>query len=110
MTEDVAYRASSQFRLWSFTPATLASLRSSTNANAGERVKAAKKRGKVSIKVEHEDEKKAISESEKDIDYLTVEEELKLVGYICVKTMELADHCGFPTNVKVGKQLFHNCL
>ena len=37
----------------------------------------------------------------KEVDCLSVEEELKLVGFYCVKTMQFADFCEFPTNVKV---------
>ncbi len=41
VTEDQVYRASTQYRLWSFSPEALASLRASTNALAAERVRAA---------------------------------------------------------------------
>lgn len=37
----------------------------------------------------------------REIDCLTVDEEQKLVGYYCIRTMEFADFCEFPTNVKV---------
>lgn len=36
-----------------------------------------------------------------EVDCLTVAEEQKLVGFYCIKTMEFADFCDFPTNVKV---------
>jgi cyclin H len=36
-----------------------------------------------------------------EIDYLSVEEEQKLVGYYCIQAIKLADFCNFPTNVKV---------
>lgn len=41
LTEDDIYRASTQFRLWSYTPESLASLRETTNKAASERVLAA---------------------------------------------------------------------
>lgn len=41
LTEDDIYRASTQFRLWSYTPESLASLRETTNKLAAERVLAA---------------------------------------------------------------------
>ncbi|KAI9824738.1 MAG: hypothetical protein M1832_001564 [Thelocarpon impressellum] len=90
MTEDEAYRASTQYRLWSFTPEALASLRASTNALAAERVRAAMER----------DQSSKTSKDAKETDCLTVDEELKLVRFYCSKAMDLADFCGFPTNVK----------
>ena len=47
------------------------------------------------------DEATRPTEYVKEVDCLTVEEELKLVGFYCVKTMQFADFCEFPTNVKV---------
>ncbi|KAK4692297.1 cyclin H, partial [Lecanoromycetidae sp. Uapishka_2] len=41
ITEDDIYRASTQYRLWSYTQASLASLRATTNAGAAEGVRAA---------------------------------------------------------------------
>lgn len=37
----------------------------------------------------------------REVDCLTVEEEQKLVGYYCSRTIGCADFCDFPTNVKV---------
>ncbi|KAL8805652.1 MAG: hypothetical protein Q9182_001796 [Xanthomendoza sp. 2 TL-2023] len=90
MTEDDIYRASTQYRLWSFTPETLASLRATTNAAAADSVRAAFRNlnppdhGGVKAEVE----------------CLTVEEEQKLVSYYCLETLELVDFCQYPTNVK----------
>ncbi|KLJ05658.1 cyclin H, partial [Blastomyces silverae] len=44
MLEDDIYRASSQYRLWSFTEESLRSIRDNTNAVASERVRAAIRR------------------------------------------------------------------
>ncbi|KAH0544394.1 hypothetical protein FGG08_001420 [Glutinoglossum americanum] len=95
MTEDAAYRASTQYKLWSFTPAQLSTFRASTNALAASRVRAAIKRAREAQKLDGEDEGE-----EKEVDCLTVSEEEILVGYYCGKTMELADLFEFPTNVK----------
>ncbi|KAI9862959.1 MAG: hypothetical protein M1813_004132 [Trichoglossum hirsutum] len=95
MTEDAAYRASTQYKLWSFTPAQLSTFRASTNSLAASRVRAAIKRAREAQKLNGED----VGE-EKEVDCLTVSEEEKLVGYYCGKTMELADLFEFPTNVK----------
>ena len=100
LSEDDIYRASTQYRLWAFTPASLATLRSTTNALAVEAVKTAiaSKRG---LEEKHEVQ----------VDCLTVEEELKLVSFYCVKAMQLADFNDFPTNVKVSTQCqFPGCF
>ena len=118
MTEDEIYRTSTQYRLWSFTSEALASIRLTTNALAAERVRAAIKRKRRALTAESvqtaegsgrvpNDEGKERNGSEDgmggevQVECLTVEEEQKLVGFYCVKAMELADFCNFPTNVKV---------
>ena len=103
MTEDEIYRTSTQYRLWSFTPHALASLRSTTNELAVEGVKSAIKSQRAEARgegVEDGERAKARSASP-EIDCLTVEEEQRLVGYYCLKTMEFANFCDFPTNVMV---------
>ena len=108
MNEDEIYRTSTQYRLWSFTPESLASIRSTTSALAADGVKSA---------IQSLDASKAATEGARngegdkstvqdmgairEVDCLTVEEELKLVGFYCMKTIEFADFCEFPTNVKV---------
>jgi cyclin H len=93
LNEDVIYRASSQYRLWSFSTDGLSKLRSKTNALAASRVRAAIQRSNGATG--------NIESSRKEIECLTVEEELKLVGYYCTKAMDLADLMHFPTTVKV---------
>lgn len=117
MTEDEIYRTSTQYRLWSFTPKSLHSLRSTTNSLAAKGVLTAictaADSGKAVAKA---DPKEANSNGVKssptplvqapqalqEVDCLTVEEEQKLVGFYCIKAMEFADFCDFPTNVKVN--------
>ena len=106
MTEDDIYRMSTQYRLWSFTRESLASLRSTTNASAADGVRAAIRnqhsaRAASDTAIEGNDGNKAYFAT--DVDCLTVEEEQKLVGFYCVKAMQFADFCEFPTNVKVSK-------
>lgn len=116
MTEDEIYGTSAQYRLWSFTPKSLHSLRSTTNSLAAESVLAAictaADSGKaVAIadpKEENSDWVKSslpslvqASQALQEVDCLTVEEEQKLVGFYCIKAMEFANVCDFPTNVKV---------
>jgi hypothetical protein len=94
MDEDDIYRTSTQYRLWSFTTDTLESMRATTNALAAQRVRDAVHRV-------HMQKNGANGAQIPEVDTLTAEEELKLVGYYCQKAMELADICEFPTNVKV---------
>ena len=108
LTEDDIYRTSTQYRLWSFTRESLTSLRSATNQSAAEGVRAALKSthsqqtaGESEGRSSH-DEATRPTDYVKEVDCLNVEEELKLVGFYCVKTMQFADFCEFPTNVKVN--------
>ncbi|MCJ1392531.1 hypothetical protein MMC18_005399 [Xylographa bjoerkii] len=101
MTEDEIFRTTTQYRLWSYTQETLAGLRVSTNSRAAARVRDALRRirsQKESSAVQHEENGQR--ESVSQVNCLTVEEEQKLVGFYCVKAMEFADFCEFPTNVK----------
>ena len=106
ITEDDVYRTSTQYRLWSYTMASLASLRSTTNATATDGVRAAIK-GLYSQKAQPNSDEQLNNahvyqrDAPKEVDYLTVEEEQKLVGFYCMKAMQFADFCEFPTNVKV---------
>lgn len=106
MTEDDIYRTSTQYRLWSFTRESLASLRSTTNASAADGVRAAIRSqhvGQAGSDPAREGSNDKPSDPAKEVDCLTVEEEQKLVGFYCVKAMQFADFCEFPTNVKVVK-------
>lgn len=106
ITEDDIYRSSTQYRLWSFTKESLASLRSTTNATAAEGVRTAigslhaqKKKDATGNREDH-DTKSQLSSAPK-VDCLTVDEEQALVGYYCLKAMQFADFYPLPTNVKV---------
>lgn len=114
ITEDEMYRASTQYRLWNFTPERLAALRQKTNTMAREHVKAALKRKRKSRKnpdganAAENDQRSpggshATSEEELDIDFLTVDEERTLIDFFCVNLITLAKHSNFqlPTNVVV---------
>ncbi|KAL8923688.1 MAG: hypothetical protein Q9208_004440 [Pyrenodesmia sp. 3 TL-2023] len=99
MTEDDIYRTSTQYRMWSFTPETLASLRATTNAAAAAGVKNAhqnlkSENGQLNISGN------GGGEARVDVDCLTVEEEQKIVGYYCLQTLDFVDFCEYPTNVK----------
>ena len=105
MSEDDIYRTSTQYRLWSFTRESLASLRSTTNASAADGVRAAiqsQRASQATSDTAHDEKNFKRPDPTKEVDCLTVEEEQKLVGFYCVKAMQFADFCEFPTNVKVG--------
>jgi cyclin H len=112
MIEDDIYRSSSQYRLWSYTEASLQSLRATTNAVASERVRAALRRSRET----HQSTASSAAgtpqpgsdidvkgKDEKEIECLTPEEELILVRYYCEKTLELGETYKppMPTMVRV---------
>ena len=88
--------------MWSFTPESLASLRSTTNALAAEGVKSAVQSKKAEAEQNGEAEGSTTPASIFEVDCLTVEEEQRLVGWYCLKTMDFAGFCEFPTNVMVN--------
>jgi cyclin H len=94
MIEDDAYRTSSQYRYWSYTRETLASLRQDTNRLASERVRAAIRRARDAKKpndaVENGVGKMDPHNSDNTgIDTLTVQEELKIVSWFSSKIIEV---------------------
>jgi cyclin H len=102
MIEDDAYRASTQYRYWSYTPQQLAEIRQQTNELASQKVKAAFRR---SSKVSNGDATGETNETEGGdgadedemeiddvvVDTLTVEEELKIVEWGCGKIIEMGE-------------------
>lgn len=120
MLEDEIYRSSSQYRLWSFTAASLRETREKTNASASVRTKAAIQRKREAAAQARE--KAATPDqstgtgtatpqtpSQSDapsarIECLTVDEELELTNYYCVKIMHLGDlyNPPLPTQVLVS--------
>jgi cyclin H len=123
MIEDDIYRASSQYRLWSYTETSLQTLRATTNAVASERVRAALRRSRethqsIASSAVGTPRSETSTESKikdvKDIECLTPEEELVLVRYYCEKTLELGETYKppMPTMVRVRWALgaFMLCL
>ncbi|KAF9631327.1 Cyclin [Lasiodiplodia theobromae] len=115
LTEDEVYRTSTQYRLWSFTPERLRSLRNSTNVNAAERVKANIKRFRAQKSADDAAQQNGGASTGSDgldIDPLTPDEELKLVTKICKTCVEFADFAkkntkfNFPTNVIYVKRFY----
>jgi cyclin H len=121
MIEDNIYRSSTQFRLWSFTRDALSALRANTNVLACERIRAAQRRAReayrsttpsaadASTPNPSDVEGKAEVLSEKDIECLTLEEELAIVRYYCEQTLGLGETYkpSLPTVVRVrGTSVF----
>jgi len=84
LTEDDLYRTSTQYRLWSFSPESLAAQRRKTHELAIQR---ARQYGAA---------------NGDDTDCLTAKEELRLVQRYCEQIRTTSDHFKWPVNVKVG--------
>ncbi|KAH0846175.1 hypothetical protein AYO21_09188 [Fonsecaea monophora] len=93
MIEDDVYRASSQYRYWSYTKESLARIREETNKLASQRVRAAFRRvhvanGSSENGDNHNDDTRA---DHVEIETLTVAEELKIVEWGCSKIMDMGE-------------------
>jgi len=82
LTEDDVYRASTQYRLWSYTPEALSSLRAKTNTVAAATIQSEHHIGGATAEP------------------LNVEEELALVTHVTRQCLGVADGIKLPTNVK----------
>ncbi|TLD30141.1 cyclin-like protein [Venturia nashicola] len=106
MTEDEIYRASTQYRLWNFTPEQLEERRNNTNALAIKQTRAAFRRKRdLQAQISSADASEATSEAEgngngngtngaakpdlEEVECLTPDEEKKLVAYMCFNLLEL---------------------
>ncbi|OKL57685.1 hypothetical protein UA08_07083 [Talaromyces atroroseus] len=104
MIEDEIYKASTQFRIWSFTKESLHSLRANTNAVASERLRAVQHRAREAPRSAtpstsgnltpnpSDNETKVEAVLGKDIECLSAEEELMFVRYYCEQALELGDN------------------
>lgn len=84
-TEDERYRQSSQYRLWSFSPANLQDLREKTNSLA---------RQQITARLTPTPE------------FLTTDEELRLTKYLTTELIRAANFCELPTEVKATAAMF----
>jgi len=96
LTEDDIYRASTQYRLWSYTPEALVSLRATTNTHAAERVQAAIRRSHNAARQPSGDTTARI------VDCLTAAEELTILTHFTQQCLRISDAFKFPTNVKAS--------
>ncbi|CAO2649619.1 Nn.00g070040.m01.CDS01 [Neocucurbitaria sp. VM-36] len=112
LTEDDLYRNSTQFRNWSFTTQQLAAQRLTTNLQATERVKAnvARQRAQRAQQIESDSLDSGVENgsgantpnplsSDREVDCLTADEELKIVDEFCERAIKLGEHCRFPFEV-----------
>ena len=89
MIEDDMYRASSQYRYWSYTQQSLNELRQTTNRLASERVKVAFRRAREGGSSTPRKSDTTADDEQSTVDTLTVEEELKIVQWGCGKIIEM---------------------
>ncbi|OAP64479.1 cyclin H [Fonsecaea erecta] len=90
MIEDDEYRASSQYRYWSYTEERLAQIRQKTNRLASERVKAAIRKTQITISGSSENSGNT-ADTPPDVPTLTAEEELKIVEWGCTKIVDMGE-------------------
>ena len=109
MIEDDTYRASSQYRLWSYTRQTLAQIRQTTNNLASERVKAAFRRVQAAKSTENGSlsDRENVDQAPVDVQTLTVDEELKIVEWGCSKIQDMGEAMNprIPSNVVVRRSM-----
>lgn len=114
MIEDDIYRTSSQFRLWSYTEASLKATRDKTNETACERVRAAQRQARsaqasatpsAAGTPQPGSDGETRKPEEKEIECLTPEEELIFVRYYCEQALDLGDTYKppLPTMVRVSR-------
>jgi cyclin H len=104
MIEDEYYRASTQYRYWSYTPQQLAEIRRQTNELASEKVRAAFRRARSQRSGNEDQEGTDSTSDDAPINTLTVEEELKIVAWGCGKIIEMGESMKprVPTHVVVS--------
>jgi cyclin H len=107
LTEDDIYRTSSQFRVWSFSPESLAARRTQTHEIAIERIERQRNRGANGALSGDQNGQ----QTGEKLDYLTEHEELRLVQKYCDMIRATNDNLSWPANVKVRKIAFqHSAL
>lgn len=86
-TEDERYRQSSQYRLWSFPPATLQELRDKTNGVAKQQISARLNTDSLP-------------------EFLTTDEEKRLVKFFTTELIRAAQFCELPTEIRSTSAIF----
>ncbi|GAB7322983.1 hypothetical protein MBLNU13_g05513t1 [Cladosporium sp. NU13] len=96
LTEDDIYRTSSQFRIWSFSPESLAARRAKTHEIAIERIERQRNKGASDALGGDQNGQ----QGGERLDYLTEHEELRLVQKYCDMIRATNDNLSWPANVK----------
>lgn len=91
-TEDARYRQSSQYRLWSFTPSHLATLREKTNTLA---------RTHISNRLRASD-----SPVDPLPNFLTPDEEYTILNHFTLELLRAAPYCQLPTDIQATAAIF----
>lgn len=86
-TEDERYRASSQYRLWSFAPTDLQELRAKTNSLAKQQIAPRLTADPLP-------------------EFLTADEELRLVRFFTIELIRAAQFCELPTEIRSTAAIF----
>lgn len=86
-TEDERYRQSSQYRLWSYSPTGLQELRQKTNALAKQQIAAR-------------------LNTDPPPDFLSTEEEARLVKFFTIELIRAAQFCELPTEIRSTAAIF----
>lgn len=90
-TEDARYRLSSQYRLWSFSPAKLRDLREKTNSMA---------RPHITARLAE------LKPTDPPPEFLTAEEETVLLRFFTTELIRAAIHCELPTEIRATAAVF----
>ena len=101
LTEDDIYRTSTQYRLWSFSPESLAALRKQTHDRAIERARQYAGERVVQNGDTVMNGMQNGSTDDDRIDCLNEEEEVRLVQRYCDQIRSTSDFFKWPNNVKV---------
>ncbi|KAI1407659.1 cyclin mcs2 [Hypoxylon sp. FL1857] len=93
-TEDARYRQSSQYRLWSFTPSHLATLREKTNTLARTHISNRLRASNPPVPPESLPE------------FLTPAEEYKILNHFTLELLRAAPFCNLPTDIQATSAIF----
>lgn len=88
-SEDQRYRQSSQYRLWSFTPSSLQDLRTKTNSLAKQQIAS-----------------RISSEQNPSPEFLTADEEARLVRFFTIELIRAAQFCELPAEIRSTAAIF----
>lgn len=105
--EDIRYRQSSQFRLWSFSPSQLASMRDRTNrlarANISERLLSSPGTSSANTPDPSNDQQQ---QQQQLPEFLTPADEAQLLTMYTIELLRAGAFCNIPTDMKATAAVF----